>query len=159
VMIRPIRPEDEHLIVRFHANLSDRSIYQRYFRHFALDDRVSHDRLLKVGFGDYDREIALVAVSAGSENRQSEILAVGRLSKAHLLNEAELALLIADDYQGRGLGRELARRLIEIARAEKLERVTVDVLGGNFQMLEVCDGLGFHLTPTEDGVVQGVLLL
>ena len=159
VIIRPIRPEDEHLIVRFHANLSDRSIYQRYFHYFALDDRVSHDRLLKVCFGDYDREIALVAESAGSENQESEILAVGRLSKAHLLNEAELALLIADDYQGRGLGGELARRLIEIARSEKLERVTVDVLGGNRQMLEVCDGLGFHLTPTEDGVVQGVLLL
>jgi len=112
-----------------------------------------------VCFGDYDREIALMAESAGSENQQAEILAVGRLSKAHLLNEAELALLIADDYQGRGLGGELARRLIEIARSEKLERVTVDVLGGNRQMLEVCDGLGFHLTPTEDGVVQGVLLL
>jgi acetyltransferase len=157
VIIRPIRPEDEHLIVRFHASLSDRSIYQRYFRYFTLDDRISHDRLLKVCFGDYDREIALVAESVRSE--KSEILAVGRLSKAHLLNEAELALLIADDYQGRGLGSELARRLIEIARAEKLERVTVDVLGGNRQMLEVCDGVGFHLTPTEDGVVQGVLLL
>ena len=65
VIIRPIRPEDEHLIVRFHANLSDHSIYQRYFRHFALDDRVSHDRLLKVCFGDYDREIALVASPTG----------------------------------------------------------------------------------------------
>ena len=159
VMIRPIRPEDEHLIVRFHANLSDRSIYQRYFRHFALNDRVSHDRLLKVCFGDYDREIALIAESVGSNNKQPEILAVGRLSKAHVLNEAELALLIADGYQGRGLGRELARRLIEIARSEKLERVTVDILEGNLQMLEVCDVLGFYLTPTEDGVVQGVLVL
>jgi acetyltransferase len=159
VIIRPIRPEDEQLIVRFHGNLSDRSIYQRYFRHFPLDDRVAHDRLLRVCFGDYDREIALVAESTGSKNQQAEILAVGRLSKAHLLNEAELALLIADDYQGRGLGSELARRLIEIARSEKLERMTVDVLGENRQMLEVCEGLGFHLSLTEDDVVQGVLLL
>ncbi len=52
-----------------------------------------------------------------------------------------------------------ARRLIEIARFEKLERVTVDILSDNRQMIEVCEGLGFHLTPTADGVVQGVLLL
>ena len=81
------------------------------------------------------------------------------MSKAHLVNEAELALLIADEYQRRGLGTELSRRLIEIARFEKLERVTVDILSDNRQMLEVCEGLGFHLTPTDDGVVQGVLLL
>ena len=159
VMIRPIRPEDERLIVRFHANLSERSIYQRYFRHLALDERVSHDRLIKVCFGDYEREIALVAEHAGPDHQQSEILAVGRLSKAHLVNEAELALLIADEYQRRGLGTELSRRLIEIARFEKLERVTVDILSDNRQMLEVCEGLGFHLKHTQDGVIQGVLPL
>jgi acetyltransferase len=158
-MIRPIRPEDERLIVRFHANLSERSIYQRYFRHLALDERVSHDRLIKVCFGDYEREIALVAEHAGPDHQQSEILAVGRLSKAHLVNEAELALLIADEYQRRGLGTELSRRLIEIARFEKLERVTVDILSDNRQMLEVCEGLGFHLKHTQDGVIQGVLPL
>jgi acetyltransferase len=81
------------------------------------------------------------------------------LSKAHLLNEAELALLIVDEYQRRGLGTELSRRLIEIARFEKLERVTVDILSHNHQMLEVCGRLGFHLEPKGDGVIQGALVL
>jgi acetyltransferase len=100
-----------------------------------------------------------VAEWSDPNTHQKEILAVGRLSKAHLLNEAELAVLIEDEYQGRGLGTELSRRLIEIARSEKLDRVTVEVLGANRQMLEVCSLLGFDLEHIEDGVVHGVLRL
>jgi len=159
VIIRPIRPEDERLIVAFHAKLSERSIYQRYFHLLSLDQRVSHDRLLRVCFGDYNREIALVVEHRDPVTHDSEILAVGRLSKAHLANEAELAVLITDENQGRGLGTELSRRLIEIARDEKLDRVTVEILGGNRQMIEVCRPLGFDLNHVEDGVVHGVLTL
>jgi acetyltransferase len=159
VMIRPIRPEDERMIATFHAKLSERSIYQRYFHLLSLDQRVAHDRLLRVCFGDYNREIALVAEHHAPATHQPEILAVGRLSKAHLENEAELAVLITDENQGRGLGTELSRRLIEIARDEKLDRVTVDILGGNRQMIEVCRPLGFDLETVEDGVVHGVLTL
>ena len=123
VLIRPIRPEDEPLIAQFHTLLSERSVYQRYFHFMNLDQRTSHDRLVRVCFGDYDREIALVA-------ERQEILAVGRLSKSHLANEAELAVLIADEYQSRGLGTELWRRLLDIARIEKLDQVTAEILGG-----------------------------
>ena len=159
VMIRPIRPEDERSIVAFHSKLSERSIYQRYFHLLSLDQRVSHDRLVRVCFGDYDREIALVAERIDSEKEHSEILAVGRLSKAHLLNQAELAVLILDEYQGHGLGSELSRRLIEIARSEKLDRVTVEILGENRQMLEVCRALGFRLEGIQGGVIHGVRTL
>jgi acetyltransferase len=159
VNISPIRPEDERLIASFHTRLSERSIYQRYFHMLSLDQRTAHDRLVRVCFGDYDREIALVAEQNDLERHHSEILAVGRLSQAHLSNEAELAVLITDENQGRGLGTELSRRLIEIARSEKLDRVTVEILGGNRQMLEVCRLLGFDLEHVEDGVVHGVLSL
>lgn len=158
VTIRPIRPEDERLMARFHARLSEQSVYQRYFHLLSLDQRVAHDRLVRVCFGDYDREIALVVEKIAADN-DKEILAVGRLSKAHLSNEAELAFLIVDEYQGRGLGTELARRLIEIAQAEKLARVTVEVLAENRQMLEVCRALGFHFERVEGGVIQGMLAL
>jgi acetyltransferase len=159
VIIRPIRPEDEPLIVSFHAQLSERSIYQRYFHLLTLDQRVSHDRLVRVCFGDYNREIALVAEHLDPATHEPEILAIGRLSKAHLENEAELAVLITDENQGRGLGTELSRRLIEIARIEKLDSVTVEILGGNRQMIEVCRILGFDLNHVEDDVVHGVLTL
>jgi acetyltransferase len=171
IMIRPIRPEDERGVVRFHAKLSEKSIYQRYFHLMTLDQRTSHERLVKVCFGDYDREIALVAeqvveqvAEQAAEQKDgatagAELLAVGRLSKAHLVNEAELAVLIVDEYQRRGLGSELSRRLIEIARAEKLDRVTVEILGENRPMIEVCRALGFQLEQAEDGVIHGVLTL
>ena len=157
VLIRPIRPEDERLMIRFHATLSERSIYQRYFHIMSLDQRTAHERLVKVCFGDYDREIALVAEK--TENGETELVAVGRMSKSHLANEAELAFLISDEYQGRGLGSELARRLIEIARIEKLDRVTVEVLGENRHMIDVCRSLNFRLDPAEEGVVHGILAL
>jgi acetyltransferase len=157
VLIRPIRPEDEPLIVRFHGKLSERSIYQRYFHLLTLDQRVAHDRLVRICFGDYDREIALVAEYRTPDTREPEIVAVGRLSKAHLINEAELAVLIADEYQGRGLGTELSRKLLEIARVEKVERVTVEVQGENRQMLEVCREVGFHFEPAVGAVLHGVV--
>jgi len=159
VIIRPIRPEDERMVVTFHAHLSERSVYQRYFHLLSLDQRVSHDRLLRVCFGDYNREIALVAEHRDPATHEPEILAIGRLSKAHLDNEAELAVLITDENQGRGLGTEISRRLIGIARDEKLDRVTVEILGDNRQMIEVCRALGFDLNRVEDGVVHGVLTL
>jgi len=152
VLIRPIRPEDEPLIAQFHTLLSERSVYQRYFHLMNLDQRTSHDRLVKVCFGDYDREIALVA-------ERQEILAVGRLSKSHLANEAELAVLIADEYQSRGLGTELWGRLLDIARIEKLDQVTAEILAENRPMLEVCRQFGFKFDAAEEGVVHGVLRL
>src|SRR6202158_656829 len=59
--IRPIRPEDEPLMVKFHETLSDRSVYLRYFGSLSLKRRVAHERLIRICFGDYDRELALVA--------------------------------------------------------------------------------------------------
>jgi acetyltransferase len=159
VLIRPIRPEDEQFMAAFHARLSERSIYQRYFHMLSLDQRVAHERLVRVCFGDYDREIALVAEHRHSGKADPDLVAVARLSKAHLLNEAELAAVIVDEFQGRGLGTEMFRRLIEIARTEKLERVTVEILAGNHQMIEVCRELGFSFEHAGGDVIHGVLLL
>jgi acetyltransferase len=156
VMIRPIRPEDEPAMVRFHGKLSERSVYLRYFHLLNLDERVSHQRLVRICFNDYNREIALVVEHADPSTHQPEILAVGRLVKAHAANEAELAVLIADEYQGHGLGTELWRRLVEVARAEKLERATAEILPENLQMIEICRLLGFRLEPDAD-VIHAVL--
>ncbi len=160
VLIRPIRPEDEPLMVGFHGQLSERSVYLRYFHLVNLAERVSHQRLAQICFNDYNREIALVAIKHAERRdaatHEAEILAVGRLAKAHAANEAELAVLIADKYQGHGLGTELWRRLVEIARDEKLDRVTAEILPENRQMIEICRLLGFRLEPDED-VIHAVL--
>jgi acetyltransferase len=155
ITIRPVRPEDENMIAGFHRRLSEQSVYRRYFHLFSLGQRISHERLTRVCFGDYDREIALVA-----EHRDAgdcRILAVARLSKEHLGNEAELAVLIEDDFQKRGLGTEMTRRLIDIARIEKLSRVTVEIASENRQMATLCQNLGFHLKEMGGGLIQGDL--
>ncbi len=69
VLVRPIRPEDELAMARFHERLSDRSVYLRYFHMEKLSERVAHERLLRKCFIDYDREMALIVESTGAGAR------------------------------------------------------------------------------------------
>ena len=80
VTIRPIRPEDEPLMVHFHTTLSERSVYLRYFCSLSLSARVEHERLVRICFGSYDRGFALVADRKNPETGQHEVLGVGRFS-------------------------------------------------------------------------------
>jgi acetyltransferase len=145
VIIRPIQPEDEPLLVKFHESLSEESVYHRYFSQIKLDQRIAHERLTRICFNDYDREIALVAERKDSKTGDREILGVGRLSKARGLNEGEFALLISDRWQKQGLGSELLKRLVDIARSEKLTRVSAIIMSDNQAMLHVSKKAGFAL--------------
>jgi acetyltransferase len=145
VTIRPIRPEDEPSMVKFHESLSEESVYYRYFSKLKLDQRVAHERLTRICFNDYDREIALVAERKDAASGQHEIIAVGRLSKARGLNEAEFALLISDRWQGLGLGTELLKRLVQVGRDEKLDRITAFILSENHAMHHLSKRAGFKL--------------
>jgi acetyltransferase len=153
VIIRPIRPEDEPQMVKFHRALSDRSVYYRYFSPLKLDQRIAHERLSRICFIDYDREMVLVAERRDARTRAREIIGVGRLSKTHGANEAEFALTVADPWQGAGLGTQLLTRLVQIARDEKLERVTAVMLADNHEMKHVAAKAGFMIDdiPGESG--------
>jgi acetyltransferase len=155
VTIRPIRPEDEPLMVKFHETLSDRSVYFRFFHAMQLTQRIAHDRLTRNCFIDYDREMALVVQRKESPTGEPEILGVGRLNKIHGSKEAEFAILVSDNWHRRGLGVELLKRLMDIGRDEKLKKIFGDILPENRNMLRVCDKLGFrqHYSP-EEGVVR-----
>ncbi|HWR14303.1 MAG TPA: bifunctional acetate--CoA ligase family protein/GNAT family N-acetyltransferase [Terriglobales bacterium] len=144
VTIRPIRPEDEPLMINFHSRLSDRTVYMRYFQPLKLTQRTAHERLTRICFIDYDREMALVA-ERDVPGEGPQIIAVGRLSKLHGKSEAEVAVLVRDDYQHLGLGTELVRRLMLIAREEKLQYVHSTMLGINREMRAICNRLGFAL--------------
>jgi acetyltransferase len=150
VTIRPIRPEDEPLMVRFHETLSEQSVYLRYFHMLGLSQRVAHERLIRICFIDYDREMALVAERQDPGTGEHQILAVGRLSKRRSTNEAEFAVLVSDPFQHHGLGTELVRRLLHVAREEKLSRVTAEILPENHAMQQICEELGFHLHHSVD---------
>ncbi|MEO0737333.1 MAG: bifunctional acetate--CoA ligase family protein/GNAT family N-acetyltransferase [Cyanobacteria bacterium J06649_12] len=145
VTIRPIRPEDEPLIVAFHQTLSEESIYFRYFHLIKLQARIAHERLTRICFIDYDREMALVAEYQNPETGERSILGVARLSRLHGLNEAEFGMLINDQYQGQGLGTELLRSLVAVAKAEALTQISADILPENGAMQRLCQKLEFTL--------------
>jgi acetyltransferase len=150
VMIRPIRPEDEPLIVQLHQTLSEESVYFRYFHMMGLKHRTSHDRLTRICFIDYDREMALVADYQDPDTHHHEILAVGRLSRVHGSNEAEFSMLVGDRHQCQGLGTELLRRLIQIGQDEQLDCITAEILSENRPMQRVCEKLGFQIARSEE---------
>jgi len=155
VTIRPIRPEDEPAMVKFHETLSERSVYLRYFHLLNLEQRVTHERLTRICFIDYDREMALVAERRNAETGEPEILGVGRMMKVHGTNEGEVAVLVSDHWQGRGLGKELLARLLIVGADEKLSKLTADILPDNRDVMRICEKLGFTLKHSlDDGVVK-----
>jgi acetyltransferase len=149
-VLRPIRPEDEPLLVAFHGTLSDRTVSLRYFHPMKLSTRVAHERLTRICFIDYDREMALVADSTRPDTGEHEILGVGRLSKIRGTDDAEFALLISDRFQRQGLGEALLSRLIQIGRDEKIARIFGMILPENVAMKRVCEKLGFRLEHRPD---------
>jgi acetyltransferase len=157
IKIRPIRPEDEPLVVKFHENLSEESIYSRYFHLIKLQTRVAHERLSRICFIDYDRELALVADYTDPATGEHQLLGFGRLSKLHGRDEAEFSMLIGDRFQCKGLGTELLRRLLEIGQDEKLQYITAEILSENRAMQHVCQKLGFHLESTSEPSIMKVV--
>ena len=160
VTMRPIRPEDEPLMVKFHQTLSEQSVYFRYFHLIKLQSRVAHERLTRICFIDYDREIALVVEYQNPQTQTREILAVGRLSKIHGTNAAEFAIVVCDRFQSQGIGTELLRRLLKVSQDEQITRITADILVDNSAMQKVCEHLGFSIERTDEPhVVQAQLQL
>jgi acetyltransferase len=146
VIIRPIRPEDEPKMVEFHGTLSDESVYYRYAGTLKLDMRVAHERLARLCYIDYDREMALIA------ERDGKLVAVARLTRLQGTRDGEFALLVSDSMQGQGLGRAMLSRLFDVGRDWKLERIVATILPGNTPMRRVCEHLGFTFHGETDAV-------
>lgn len=145
VTLRPIRPEDEPLMAKFHQTLSDRSVYMRYFSSLSLSSRVAHERLVRICFVDYDRVMALVVDHKDKTTGQHRILGVSRLVKLHTQTEGEVAILISDQCQKQGLGTELLRRTVQIAHDEKLGSLFAEMLRDNVAVQSIFKKVGFRL--------------
>ena len=146
VHIRPIRPEDEPLIVGFHGTLSERSVYMRYFAWMKLGQRTSHERLTRICFIDYDRQIALVAETRNERTGNRQIVGVGRLVKAQGGKEGEVAFVISDAVQGQGIGREMMSLLIDFARDEQLTALTATFIRENTPMRRLLERYKFEIS-------------
>jgi acetyltransferase len=160
VLFRPIRPEDEPLLIKLHQALSERTVYLRYFQPLKLSLRTAHERLTRICFIDYDREMALVVEHKKADGGGPEIIGIGRLSRLRGRDEAEMAVLVDDRFQYQGLGTELYRRLVEVAHDEHVTKVVSTILTENREMQAICRKLGFRMEPNfEDGTVQAELKL
>jgi acetyltransferase len=159
VTIRPIRPEDEPLMVRFHETLSEQTVELRYFGPQKLSQRVAPEQLLRIRCVDYDREMVLLVEQRDPITGERAILGLGCLIKLHRSNDAEVALLVGDAWQGQGIGSELLRRLIQIGHDKGVARIIGEVLPDNQVMLRILPRFGFQLHRSMTGPVQVVLVL
>jgi acetyltransferase len=159
VLFRPIRPEDEPLMVDFHHTLSEQSVYYRYFYPLKLSARIDHERLARVCFTDYSRSIVLVAECQDPEREEHRILAVGRINRIRNTDDAEFAVLVSDEFHGRGLGNELLRQLIGIARAEQIARIKATILPENSAMQAIAGRMGFKLRHGPEGMIEAIMEL
>ena len=145
--IRPIVPDDAELLVAFYARVSDRS---KYFRFFAPYPRLSDRDVARFTQVDYSGRLALIVSVAG------EMIAVGRYEQisAGPAGTAEVAFLVEDRHQGRGLGQLLLEHLAQAAREHGITRFTAEVLPDNRKMMSVFTEAGYHVARQfEDGVV------
>ncbi len=140
LLIRPIRPEDAPLLTEFFKCLSMQSIYYRFFNPIK---KIPQSMLVRFTQIDYDREICLVAMRESSD--EERMLGVARIILEKNLKNAEFAIIVEDQWQGRGIGAELMKRCLSIARERKVERVWGMVLQENTNMLALGRKLGFTM--------------
>jgi acetyltransferase len=141
IVIRPIRPEDEPALAAFHGTLSEATVRARYGADLALAERTAHERLTRICFVDYDREIALVAEVPLAQG--SVVAGVARLSRIHASEDKQLSLVVSDAWQHRGIGRELLRSAIDVARAERAHAVLARLSPENAPMRTLLGEAGF----------------
>jgi acetyltransferase len=163
VIIRPIRPDDEPLMAAFHKGLSEETVHSRYGGILKLGVRVAHERLSRLCDIDYGRQMALVVDRTDPASGGHEILGVGRLIKSDVdPQSAEFAIVIADRWQGQGLGARLLGLLIAVGRAEGLQRITAQLMPAEHVMLRMCGKAGFTVDQrgaADGGACPAVLVL
>ena len=145
VFIRPIRPDDAPLLVELFASLSSRSIYNRFFSPLKS---LSHNMLARFTQIDYDREIALVALSETETGEK--ILGVARVINETDQKHAEFSVVVGDPWQGKGIGAELLQRCLSIAGERNVETVYGHVLSENTQMVALGRKLNFKIKRVPD---------
>jgi acetyltransferase len=140
--LRPIRPEDAAMERQFVHELSNQSRYLRFLHHLP---ELPPEMLARFTQIDYDREMAFIAlVGEGAEER---IVAVARYVQNPDRISAEFAIVVADHWQNRGLGRVLLTRLLDCAKESGFERIDGTVLAINSGMLRMMEAMGFALDP------------
>lgn len=149
IFIRPIKPEDEPLMAELFYTLSEETIR---FRFHQIKKSISHEELVRYCQIDYDREMALVAVQ--KENGREKIIGVVRLNKYPDEETAEMAVVVGDPWQGKGLGKILSEKMLSVAGDMYLKRIRMHILKENEKMLTLAQKLGFKPVDLEEDIVR-----
>ena len=150
VILRPIRPEDEGALTALYARLSPQTSYQRFF---TVMRRPPPDWAHILANVDYERTMAIVALDSGGE-----LIGVARYAYDRRADEAEIAIVIEDRWQGRGLGTLLLGELIGYAKRKGLSRFRAYVLADNVRMVKLVRRLTTILDRKLDSGVLSLLL-
>ena len=147
--IRPIRPEDANMIQEFVRNLSSQSKYFRFMQHIR---ELAPGTLVRLTQIDYDCEMTFVA----TQSLENDEVCFG---VAHYITNpdrasAEFAIVIADDWQGQGIGSKLMKSLIKVAKSQGLNALIGVVIAANMGMLEMVQRLGFVVSQSEDPTIR-----
>lgn len=146
VLVRPVRMSDEEALQRLFYELSSESTYKRFFAHRRVHP---HEEMQQLVDSDYESSMGLVVC----EPERGDIIAMGRYDVDPATNLAEIAFVVRDDWQNRGVGTRLLERMSEIARARGLAGFCADVLASNKAMLMVFQRSGLRLQSQFDGAV------
>jgi acetyltransferase len=132
VLIRPIKPEDENNEREMFSNFSKQTMY---FRFFGYIKDITHDMLARFTQIDYNREMALIGEI--DEDGRKKMIGVSRIVSDLENKTAEFAIVVADPWQGKGLGGHLTDKIIEIARDKGVEKIYASVMKGNEMMVQM----------------------
>ncbi len=145
ITLRPIRPEDEPLEHDMLTTLSQLTLKQRFFSPIKS---WTHETLVRFCNIDYEREVGIVALLP----EKKRIIGIGRLIIQPDFRTGEFAVLVHDEFQGKGLGYKLLNILIGIGQEKGLEEIEGVVLSDNDRMIDLCKSLGFKRKLMPDGV-------
>jgi acyl-CoA hydrolase/GNAT superfamily N-acetyltransferase len=146
VMVRPVRVSDEEALQDLFYTLSDESTYRRFLCHKTVHTRREMQQLVAL---DYEQNLALL-VTVEQEGHEV-ITAMARYDVDHATRLADIAFVVRDEWQRKGIGALLMRRMAEIAKARGLRGFTADVLGSNKPMLMVFHKCGMKVESKVDG--------
>ncbi len=154
VLLRPIKPEDEPLWLEMFQNFSEESIRYRFF---SIIKDTPHEVRVRYCNIDYDREIGIVAELTDEGRRR--ILGVVRLIIEPDGKTGEIAFIVADPWQGLGLGSKMVDYMIEICKDKKLGTIYAMMLSDNYRAIKLVKKMGFTLDYLDDGSVKATLNL
>lgn len=153
ILLRPIKPEDEGMMLDLFNAFSERTML---FRFFQLLKSMPHEQIVRYTQIDYDREMAIVAV--GSENSKERIFGVGRLNYYPNLETSEFSVVVGDPWQRKGLGTKLLSLCIEIAKERRVSQLWGDIMAENEGMIRLCKRLGFKIDwRNEEGIARAYI--